>query len=93
MQKSCTLISKFAEFEEKQRQLNLDLELARQNLKKAQDEVAGMEGDCLSTAHVDRPLKYFFDLLFDPIASFEEKMRLALEKKDLDLAAAQKEAQ
>ena len=43
--KSSTLISKFAEFEEKQRQLNLDLELAQQNLKKAQDEAAGMEGN------------------------------------------------
>ena len=52
-----------------------------------------MEANCLSTAHVDRPLKYFFDLLFDPIAYFAEKMRLALDKKDLDLAAAQKEAQ
>ena len=61
-------------------------------MKKAQDEVAGMEGNCLSTAHVDCPLKYFFDLLFDLIAYFAEKMRLALEKKDLDLAATQKEA-
>ena len=69
------------------------MELAQQNLKKAQDEAAGMEGNCLSTVHVDRLLRYFFDLLFDPIASFAEKMRLALEKKDLDLAAAQKEAQ
>ena len=62
-------------------------------MKKAQDEVAGMEGNCLSTAHVDRPLNYPFDLLFDLNAYFAEKMRLALEKKDLDLAAAQKEAQ
>ena len=83
----------FAKFEEKQRQLNLDLELAQQKLKKAQDEAAGMEGNYLSTVHVDRPLKYFFDLLFDPIAYFGEKMRLALEKKDSDLAAAQKEVQ
>ena len=52
-----------------------------------------MEGNCLSTVHVDRLLKYFFNLLFDPIASFAEKMKLALEKKDLDHAAAQKEAQ
>lgn len=29
VQKSCTLISKFAKFEEKKRQLNLDLELAQ----------------------------------------------------------------
>ena len=38
-------------------------------------------------------LKYFFDLLLDPIAYFAEKMRLALEKKDLDLVATQKKAQ
>ncbi|XBJ01325.1 hypothetical protein VPH35_020993 [Triticum aestivum] len=38
VQKSCTLISRFAELEEKQRQLNLNLELAQQNLKKSQDE-------------------------------------------------------
>ena len=69
------------------------MELAQQKLKKAQDEAAGMEGNCLSTAHVDRPLKYFFDLLFNPIAYFVEKMSLALEKKDLVLAAAQKEAE
>ena len=52
-----------------------------------------MEGNCLSTVHIDRLLKYFFDLLFDPIASFAEKMKLALDKKDSDLAAAQKAAQ
>ena len=69
------------------------MELAQQKLKKAEDETAGMEGSCLSIVHIDRLLRYFFDLLFDPIASFAEKMRLALEKKDLDLAAAQKEAQ
>ena len=38
-------------------------------------------------------LNYPFDLLFDLNAYFAEKMRLSLDKKDLDLAAAQKEAQ
>lgn len=52
-----------------------------------------MEGNCLSTVYVDRLLKHFFDLLFDPIASFAEKVKLALKKKDSDLAATQKEAQ
>ena len=47
----------------------------------------------MSTVYVDRLLKHVFDFLFDPIASFAEKMKLALEKKDSDLAAAQKEAQ
>ena len=69
------------------------MELAQQNLKKAQDEATSMEGNCLSTVHIDRLLRYFFDLLFDLVASFAEKMRLAMEKKDLDLAAAEKEAQ
>ena len=86
------LISKFAEFEEKQRQLNLDLELAQQNLKKAQDEVAGMEGNGLSTVYLNHPSSYPFVLLFDPNAYFAEKMTLVA-KKDLDLAAAHKEAQ
>lgn len=87
------LISKFGEFQEKQRQLNLDLELAQQNLKKAQDEVAGTKGNGMSTVYLDDPSSYLFILLFDLIVYFAEKMRLALEKKDLDLAAAQKEAQ
>nr|XP_020181199.1 aspartic and glutamic acid-rich protein-like [Aegilops tauschii subsp. strangulata] len=62
--KSCELGTKFADLEKKQIQLNLDLELAKENLKKAQDEVAVM-GD---------------------------KMKQALDQKDLDLAAAQKTA-
>ena len=69
------------------------MELAQQNLKKAQDEVAGTEGNGLSTAYLDHPSSYPFVLLFDPNVCFAEKMRLALAKKDLDLAAAQKEAQ
>ena len=69
------------------------MELAQQNLKKAQDEVAGTEGNDLSTAYLDHPSSYSLILLFDLNAYFVEKMRLALEKKDLDLAAAQKEAQ
>ena len=48
-----------------------------------------MEGNCLSTVF----LKHFFELLSDLIASFAKKMKLAMEKKDSDLAAAQKEAQ
>ena len=78
----------FAEFEEKQRQLNLDLELAQQNLKKTQDEVARTEGNGLSAAYLDHPSSYLFILLFDPNVYFTENMRLTLEKKDLDLAAA-----
>ena len=66
--------------------------MAQQNLKKAQDEVAGTEGNSLSTAYLEHPSSYLFILLFDLNVNFAEKMRLALEKKDLDLAAAQKEA-
>ena len=69
------------------------MELANQNLKKAQDEVAGMEGNDPSTVYLDHPSSYLFILLFELNMYFAEKMRLALEKKDLDLAAAQKEAQ
>uniref|UniRef100_A0A8R7VAX4 Uncharacterized protein n=1 Tax=Triticum urartu TaxID=4572 RepID=A0A8R7VAX4_TRIUA len=65
VQKSCELISQFAEFERKQIQLNLDLDLAKQNFQKAKDKTTSME----------------------------EKMRQALAQKDLDLAAAQKEAE
>ncbi|XBH64723.1 hypothetical protein VPH35_118431 [Triticum aestivum] len=64
VRKSCELGTKFADLEKKQIQLNLDLELAKENLKKAQDEAVVM-GD---------------------------KMKQALEQKDLDLAAAQKTA-
>ena len=51
-----------------------------------------MEGNSLPTAYLDHPSSYLFILLFDLNVCFAEKMRLALEKKDLDLAAAQKEA-
>nr|XP_020153410.1 nucleolar and coiled-body phosphoprotein 1-like [Aegilops tauschii subsp. strangulata] len=58
-QKSCELGARFADLEQKQIQLNLDLELAKTNLQKAKDDAA-------------------------------ETMRHALEKKDSNLAAAQK---
>ena len=47
----------------------------------------------MSTAYLYHPSSYLFVLLFDLNVYFAEKMRLSLEKKDLDLAAAQKEAQ
>ena len=49
LQKSCALGAQFAELEHKQIQLNLDLELAKQNLQKAKDEAAAMGGNYLST--------------------------------------------
>ena len=45
----------------------------------------------MSTVYFDS--SYLFDLVSDPSVYLAEKMRLALAKKDLDLAAAQKEAQ
>nr|XP_045084547.1 nucleolar and coiled-body phosphoprotein 1-like [Aegilops tauschii subsp. strangulata] len=60
--RSCELGAQFADLEQKQIQLNLDLELAKENLQKAKDDAA-------------------------------EKMSQALEKKDLELAAAQKSAE
>nr|XP_040243866.1 uncharacterized protein LOC120963320 [Aegilops tauschii subsp. strangulata] len=62
VQRSCELGARFADLEQKQVQLNLDLELTKENLLKPKDDVA-------------------------------EKMRQALEKKDLDLPAAQKTAE
>ncbi|XBI07692.1 hypothetical protein VPH35_135554 [Triticum aestivum] len=62
VRKACELGTKYADLEKKQIQLNLDLELAKENLKKARDE-ADVMGD---------------------------KMKQALEQKDLDLATAQK---
>ena len=61
-------------------------------MKKAQDEVAGTEGNDLSTAYLDHPSSYSLILLFDLNAYSAEKMWLALEKKDMDLVVAQKEA-
>ena len=49
MQKSCEFGAKFADLEQKQIQLNLDLELAKQNLQKAKDEATAMRGNYLST--------------------------------------------
>ena len=92
-----------AELEQKQIQLNLDLELAKQNLQKAQDEAAVMGGNNLSTAR----LVIFSFSSFEPSDSTRtdvrsenrqlqtrlknvislDKMKQALEQKDLDLAA------
>ena len=49
MQKSCEIGTKFADLEKKQIELNLDLELAKKNLKTARDEVAAMGGNQSST--------------------------------------------
>ena len=46
---SCALGVRFAELDQKQIRLNLDLELAKQNLQKAKDEAAAMGGNNLST--------------------------------------------
>ncbi|XP_037454646.1 uncharacterized protein LOC119324988 isoform X2 [Triticum dicoccoides] len=40
VQKSCELGARFADLEQKQIQLNLDLELAKENLQKAKDDAA-----------------------------------------------------
>ena len=49
LQKSCELVSRYTELENKQIQLNLDLKLAQENLQKARDEAKGMAGELLST--------------------------------------------
>src|SRR4051812_11523106 len=90
--------------------LNLDLELAKKNLKSARDEVAAMGGNQSPTVYPTAGTFPFH--FFEPSDSTRgdvcsdnrqlqarlknvislEKMKQALEKKDLDLAAAQKEA-
>ena len=50
LQKSCELGAELVDLEKKQIQLNLDLELAKENLKKARDEATIMGG----SNHVDR---------------------------------------
>jgi DNA repair exonuclease SbcCD ATPase subunit len=108
LQKSCELGSKFADLERKQIQLNLDLELAKENLKKAQDEVVVMGGNnsltiCLvifsfpffepsdfTRADVRSENRQLQARLRNVISL--DKMKQALERKDLDLAAAQKTA-
>ena len=62
-------------------------------MKKAKDEVAGTEGNDLSTVYLDHLPSYLLVLLSDPSAYSSEKMKQPLVQKDLDLAAAQKEAQ
>ena len=72
--------------EQKQIHLNLDLELAKTNLQKAQDDAAGM-----GNLPTDSPAIFPF-LFLTRMSFFVETMRQALEKKDSDLAAAQKTA-
>ena len=49
LQKSCELGTQYAALEQEKIQLKLDLDLAKENLKKAQDEVAIMGGNNLLT--------------------------------------------
>nr|XP_020149043.1 uncharacterized protein LOC109734240 [Aegilops tauschii subsp. strangulata] len=63
--------------------LNLDLELAKQNLQKAKDEAAAMGDEHSENRKLQARLKNVISL---------DKMKQALEQKDLDLAAARKTA-
>ena len=94
--------------ERKQIQLNLGLELAKENLQKAKDEAAAMGANNLSIVR----LVIFFFSSFEPSDSTRtdvhsenkqlqarlknfislDEMKQTLEQKDLDLAAAQKTA-
>ena len=73
--------------EQKEIQPNLDLELAKMNLQKAKDDVVGMKNST-----TDSPAIFSFLFLAQTLF-FVETMRQALEKKDSDLAAAQKMAE
>ena len=58
---SCDLGAQLFELNKKQISLNLDLELAKKNLKTAQDEVVVMGGNQSSTVHfVTRSSPCFF---------------------------------
>ncbi|XBI10099.1 hypothetical protein VPH35_137474 [Triticum aestivum] len=76
VRKSCELGTQYADLEKEKIQLKLDLDLAKENLKKAQDEVAVIENRQLQAR-----LRNVISL---------DKMKQALEQKDLDLAGAQK---
>nr|XP_020154808.1 DNA polymerase alpha catalytic subunit-like [Aegilops tauschii subsp. strangulata] len=83
VKRSCDLGAQLSELNKNQISLQLDLELAKKNLKTAQEQTALM-GDVRSENYQLRArLKSVVSL---------EKMKEAPEKKDLDLAAAQKEA-
>ena len=47
LQESCELVARYTELENQQIQLNLNLQLAQENLKKAQEEAKGMAGEVL----------------------------------------------
>ena len=52
LQKSCDLRAQLSGMNKQQISLNLDLELAKKNLKSARDEVAAMGGNQLSTVYL-----------------------------------------
>ena len=52
LQKSCDLGAQLSTLNKQQISLNLDLELAKKNLKTARDEVAAMGGNQSSTVHL-----------------------------------------
>ena len=86
-QKSCDLVSRYTELENKYIQLELDQKLVQENFTKAKEEAKGMFGENLDDC--PRFLPVFES---DLIVIFTEKLRDALKKKDLDLAEAQKTA-
>ena len=86
-QKSCDLVSRYTELENKYIQLELDQKLVQENFTKAKEEAKGMFGENLD----DCPC-FFLVSDSDLIVIFAEKLRDALKKKDLDLAEAQKTA-
>ena len=55
-QKSCELVARYTELENKQIQLNLDLKLAQENFQKAKYEAKGMIGENLTTVFIFLPI-------------------------------------
>jgi hypothetical protein len=62
LQKSCELGTQYAALEQEKNQLKLDLDLAKENLKKARDEVAIAGGNDPSiTCLVVFPFPFLFE--------------------------------
>ena len=63
-QKSCDLGAQLSTLNKQQISLNLDLELARKNLKTARDELAAMGGNQSSTVYLTAVVTFPFRFLY-----------------------------
>ncbi|XP_044355771.1 uncharacterized protein DDB_G0284459 [Triticum aestivum] len=78
--------AQFAELEKKQISLNFDLELAKKNLKKAQDEVATMGGGAREKALPDKKLASF-----NKLEEENSKLKTAVTEANQEVARLKKD--